>query len=389
LLKSLAGRGLKSALPSVEAVIAGGKLRVRSGVCFCLIGNRKAVFSQEQQQLYELDDMAAFVWCRLEERASAVVVAEELVQRGMAPAAAQAAVVGLVETWLQSALLDFTTDRLPPAPAHVIHIACAGVRARLAFSSERLARLVVPCVAHLETAQAPEISFELHGRGDLVHIFQDARHVSLVRTRQVWPVLQRCLTEAIIERLGADFVLHAATLVKDDWAMLITGRPGAGKTTLSLALDAAGFGLAGDDIAILHGDGRVSGVPFPPAVKAGAWPLVAGFRDDVGDTPVHKRPDGRSVRYVRPRRYAPAITYPVRAVVFLHRHASGSTVLDPVEPFDALSRLIGGALSADHTMTPGRLKALERCVSGARLLELSYARLDDAVSTLERMWHAA
>jgi len=393
LLKSLAGRRpqSKSALPPVDAITAGGSVCVRGDAAFLLIGSRKAVFSQEQQQLYELDDTAAYVWCRLEEEAPAEAIAKELVKRGMTTAAAETAVVGLLERWLQSGLLEFIADglRLSPPPAKAISIAIAGVRAQLAFSSERLARLVVPCVAHLETAEAPEVAFELLERGDLVHIFQDAQHVSLVGSRQVWPVVQRCLMEAIIGRLGADFVLHTATLVKDGRALLVTGRPGAGKTTLSFALDASGFDLAGDDIAILKADGRVEGVPFTPAVKAGSWPLVAGLRDDVGDTPVYKRLDGRSVRYVRPRRYARAAAYPVEAVVFLHRRATGGAALTPVEPFDGLSRLIDGALAADGAMTPGRLKALDRCVSDARLLELSYARLDDAASALERMWHAA
>jgi energy-coupling factor transporter ATP-binding protein EcfA2 len=307
----------------------------------------------------------------------------------MASAAAEAAVLGLVEVWLQNSLLDYSAgDGRFSTPPHTISIEICGVRARLGFSSEPLAHLVVPYVSHLQTKAEPEIDFELHECGGVVHLFKESRHVSLLRSRQALPVIQRHLTEAIIGRLGSEIVLHAASLVKNGRALLISGRPGAGKTTLSLALEEAAFKFGGDDIAILDRTGGIRGVPFAPAVKAGSWPLVETFRSDLRTNPIHRRLDGRRIRYVKPRRYAPAKSHPVKAIVFLVRRGSGDPALEPLEPIKAISNLIGGAFAADHQMTVPRLKALVGCVTQAGLYRLSYSRLDEAVALLERMWHA-
>jgi hypothetical protein len=353
------------------------------------VGGRKAIFTQEQQRLFELDDVAAYVWCRIEEGGPPAAIVEELAQRGLSPDGADTAVLSLVETWLQQELLQFVpaSGRFAP-PAHALDIEIADLRARVGFSHETLADRVVPFLAHLQTTADPVTAFALHATGSLVHLFEDRRHLCLMRGRQVLPVLQRYLTEAILARLGTSFALHAATLVKDGRALLVHGRPGAGKTTLSLALDAAGFRLGGDDIAILDDRGRVRGVPYVPALKAGSWPVVQSFRPDVHEHAIHQRLDGRRVRYVPPVRFAPARNQPVKAIVLLNRRGSGSPTLKEVEPLTAISSLIETAYSPDHKMTAGRWKALVRCVSQARVYELSYARLDKAVNLLERMWDA-
>jgi hypothetical protein len=380
---------IKPALSVVQSALAGGRLSARSGVSFCLVGGRNAVFAEAQQSLFELDDAAAYVWCRIEEGASPATIVAELVERGLSPDGADTAVLGLVETWLQRALLQFipAAGRFA-APLHAIDIDIAGLRARVGFSHEALAARVVPYLAHLETTADPVTAFALHAIGDLVHLFEDRRHLCLMRARQALPVLQRYLTEAILARLGTSFALHAATLVKDGRALLVHGRPGAGKTTLSLALDAASFRLGGDDIAILDAKGRVRGVPYVPALKAGSWPIVQRFRADVREHPVHQRLDGRRVRYVPPIRFAPARSHPVKAIVLLSRLGSGAAALKEVEPLAAIASLIGTAYSTDHRMTAARWKALVGCVSRARVFELSYARLDKAVNLLERMWDA-
>jgi hypothetical protein len=353
------------------------------------VGGRKALFAERQQSLFELDDAAAYVWCRIEEGGSPAAITEELAQRGLSPEGADTAVLGLVETWLQQALLQFVpaAGRFAPPP-NAIDIEIAGLRARVGFSHATLADRVVPYLAHLKTTADPVTAFALHATGDLAHLFEHRRHLCLMRARQALPVLQRYLTEAILARLGTSFALHAATLVKDGRALLVHGRPGAGKTTLSLALDAAGFRLGGDDIAILDQKGRVRGVPYVPALKAGSWPIVQRFRPDVGTHPIHQRLDGRRVRYVPPIRFAPARSHPVKAIVFLSRRGSGAPALKELEPLTAISSLIGTAYSPDHRMTAIRWKALVGCVSQARVFELSYARLDKAVNLLERIWDA-
>ena len=51
-------------------------------------------------------------------------------------------------------------------------------------------------------------------------------------------------------------MVHAACLESDDSAVLLVGRSGAGKSTLTLQAVEAGYGLIGDDFALVH-EGRI------------------------------------------------------------------------------------------------------------------------------------
>ena len=66
---------------------------------------------------------------------------------------------------------------------------------------------------------------------------------------------------------------------------------------------ACGFGFAGDDVALIDAKGHCLGLPFAPAVKAGAWRLLAEACPELAAAPVFRRPDRRRVRYPVPKRF--------------------------------------------------------------------------------------
>src|ERR1700730_5749017 len=82
--------------------------------------------------------------------------------------------------------------------------------------------------------------------------------------------------------------------------LLVSGRPGAGKTTLAVHLMEAGFEYAADDIVLIASDGRVKGVPFALALKSGAWAMIEKLRPEIGEAAVHSRA-GRQTRAISER----------------------------------------------------------------------------------------
>jgi hypothetical protein len=144
------------------------------------------------------------------------------------------------------------------------------------------------------------------------------------------------------------------------------------------------FGFAGDDLALLDSNGQAIGIPFAPAVKSGAWPLVARFRPDVNEAPVFRRPDRRRVRYLAPQRLASTEPRPVGWLVLLRRQCGGSPSLKPINPIEALRGLLDGAYAPDHRLTAIGFEALARVVGTAACYRLTYSNLGDAVAQLRR-----
>jgi hypothetical protein len=190
------------------------------------------------------------------------------------------------------------------------------------------------------------------------------------------------LLSEVLERGRYELALHAATIFPDERALLICGRPGAGKTTLSVALEHAGWALAGDDLALLDASGSVAGVPFPIAVKAGAWKLLAQYRPDLASARVARRPDRKRVRYLAPQARISASPRRVGWVVHLRRRPGDRVTLAPMGAIEALECLLEEAAGRDQKLSPAGFEALASLVNGAASYRLTYSRLEDAVAML-------
>lgn len=74
--------------------------------------------------------------------------------------------------------------------------------------------------------------------------------------------LEAALCETIIRSQRRSFAIHAATVLLENSAALLTGRSTAGKTTLSLALARRGFPVATDDVALVDPE-SLNVLPIP------------------------------------------------------------------------------------------------------------------------------
>lgn len=361
------------------------KFRVSEGARFFLLGQRKTIFVESLQQIFEVDDLTAYLTCVLAEPASARQLEADLVARGTGRSRARAVVRKYLLSWSSRGLVDIVLDEEDGEPLHVQVLDLSGTAVSIAYHDRRLLDLALPVFEH-QTSPGLEasISYQLARFDDRACISRNRSRGMIVPADEAVPALKALLTEDVLASLGAKIALHAALLVRNAKGLLICGAPGAGKTTLTLALLEAGFACGGDDIALLGADGRVQGVPFAPALKRGSWDLVDGMRETIGAAPIHRRLDGKRVRYIASIPYAPREAVPLGTIVLLRRRRKGPVAICEAEPARVLSELFAGAFTPAQRLGLPQFETLLGAIRGARAVELSYSRLDEAVETLSR-----
>jgi hypothetical protein len=345
------------------------------------IDGRRVAFSEGRQRVFELNDTGAYIWSRLGEGAAVPSVVEELAAAGVERGSAEAWVRGALARWRR---LDLLPRDAAARPARVQTLDLCGVSVEIRHGSEALARLAAGPLARLEVpARRPEATLALaEGADGRARLLRGGAPPLDCAPDEVLPALKGQLADEVLARGRYEVALHVASLSLDGRMLLASGRPGAGKTTLALALavTAEGFALSGDDVALMDHEGRAAGLPLPPAVKAGSWPLLSARGLAVSGFPVHRRPDGRRVRFLPPPE--PVAPRPVGWIAFLRRRRSGPAEVVPLDRVEAMRRLLSGAHAPGGRLCPSGFAALARAVGGAACLELRYADLDEGAAAL-------
>jgi hypothetical protein len=356
---------------------------------FFMVGEQKAVFCQPRQKIYALNDTAAFIWCHIEEGHAVDAICGALVGAGTSPDAAAEYVRGAIQDWLRLGLLKprYASGAHTQPVYSTINLRAGSYGVSLRMASERLAVLLLPVFAHLRAPDdvRDEVLSVVEIDG-LVHVLHGDTNLFCCAIDEVAPFIHGYVVDRTLAQRSPDLALHSACLVHGEKNLLIGGHSGAGKTTLTLRLLDAGFQYGGDDVAIVSPDG-VRGLPFAPAVKPGAWRLIKRFHPKLNSYEIHRRQDGKRVRYVEPSPVAIEETRPVGWVVFLRRGTEGTATLTPIEPMDVVTRLVGEAISPSRTLTSTVLDSIKRIAVSAAGFELAYSSLDEASETLLRLCH--
>lgn len=375
----LAGTGEAEWFTLVEAVLERSSaeivLRPAPDAVFALLDGRPMIFSEAGQKIFELDRVGAFIWCKLGEGASLGHIYRGLAAQGIDEHTARQFTRQVVDVWIDRALLEVDW-RMPTDCAFSAHLGRHRIDIRAA-NPDLLRRLLSPFSVSDQSAGGDgDIAIEAMMLDEQVFLRAEDSRISRCEVDALAPTIKAHVTERLIRNTRWVFSLHAASLVNDGMGLLLCGHPGAGKSTLTLQLVDAGFRYAGDDVALVGGDGAICGVPFALTLKEGSWDLLSRLHGDRYDA-THCRSDGVRVRYV-PIPDAQNESFSAGWIIFLNRVASGPTELTEMDRLASMRRLIEHAFAGDGRLSQAGFLALRRIVAGAQSLQLTYCEAGEA-----------
>jgi len=274
-------------------------------------------------------------------------------------------------------LVEGRMTRARSAPfSQTIQLSQIGIELR--YSSEEMRDLMAPAFRHLEHSSAPSLTFQVFDCDEFVLVGSDGEAFDVVERAIAAVWLKGMILEAVLAHAAYLAALHSACVVGREGAVLLVGPPGAGKTTLTLALLQQGYRYGSDDVTLVSTDATVCGVALAPAVKESAWNIAKRLGRDLSQAAVYLRPDDQQVRFVEMTHEELGTSSRVGSVLLLRRTAEGAAALKPIATADTLAELLREARSPNGRCSAEVIHVLSDILRDAHCFELQYSEAEDA-----------
>ncbi len=359
------------------------RLGPAADMSFALIDGLPILFSEDTQKLFELNDIAAFIWCSMEEAAPIETICKQLIDRGMSPTEARYSLRDALNQWLGADLIVPQVEATAPAFCALVGQRLIEVRASDREILESLQSLFVATTAPAPATVA-EATFAACRLDNTVVVTDNGRKAFECAASALAPTFRSYAVEhLLLTDIPRDMVFHAAAVTFGDQGMLISACPGTGKSTLTIHLLDLGFGFGADDIVMIGADGTITGTPFAPTLKSGSWSLIESLRPDIDRLLVHNRQDGALIRYLDVEPSYHDGPFQVNWIIFLERSPGCSRpTLVQLSKVDTLRQIIAASFASDGRLTVERFLTLKNLVSHTRSFVLRYTEAAQAAEEL-------
>jgi HprK-related kinase A len=220
-------------------------------------------------------------------------------------------------------------------------------------------------------------------------VFVDGQHAfAAFPRRHALPMLEWAMNWCVFSRPNQYLLLHAAVVERGGRALLLPGRPGAGKSTLAAGLVLRGWRLLSDEVTVLPpGTTEVVPVPRPVGLKNGSIDVIRRFHAGAVLGPSTPGTRKGTVAHMAPPDESVARgteTARPRWIVFPRFDPRAPAELRQVSRPEAFLRVAQQSFNYSVLGTAG-FETLAAVFDRCTCHTLTYGMLDDAVSVLESL----
>jgi hypothetical protein len=184
-----------------------------------------------------------------------------------------------------------------------------------------------------------------------------------------------------------DFLLnlHAGVVARGSSCILLPAASGSGKSSLTAALTHYGFRYISDEVGLIErGTFQAVSVPLAVCVKSTGWTLMSSYYPEIETLPIHRRNDGKVIRYIPPKRTAVQSESGRISHIFFPRYAEGeATRLEPLSRSVAFTRLMDQCVALRHRLDPDNVSEMVNWISQIDCYSLIFSSLDEAVALVD------
>ena len=370
-------------------------LRPASGVVLCTLDNDFVLFSEPQQRVYQFNATSASAWLGVSAGEPPIKIARRIADE-MESTLDEASdyVAYCLAEWQRLGFLNespeepvepaFGSDYEPVstfAAGDVYRV--AGTRIAISFPDVRSKQAWDAIAGHLRqnATGVPEAGLVIEPfEGGYRMVSRSGDQLDFTHPAAVAVSLKQAVLHTVLERHPDWIALHAAVLSSVSGTVLLAGSAGRGKTTLAAVLNALGMPSVADDVALVSvRPPAIGGLPFAFAAKPGSWDVLRTWFPALDELPEFQRPDGRSVKYIRPVRIS-EWAGTASAVVFPRFSTVTPLRITQMRKLAALLSLLEEAINASRRLTSEGFTALSRLIDGAAVIGMEY---DDANAAAE------
>jgi hypothetical protein len=206
--------------------------------------------------------------------------------------------------------------------------------------------------------------------------------------KQALAMFEWCANWCVSNQANQYLVVHAAAVERDGHSAILTGPPGAGKSTLCAALVNRGWRLLTDELTLIAPQSAaIVALPRPIGLKGSSIQLIQEFapgtvfgphcHDTLKGTVAHMRPPTESVL----RADEPALP---RWLVFLRYKPDCATAVRPLPKAQSFMRLASSSFNYSVLGARG-FKVLAKLMDNTDCYALEYSDLNEAIAWFDSL----